>query len=132
MANEGIDDALRTALVVYLISHNSSLHRILAPTFKDISNEFAHGFVGMTEEEIELGTLLAAREQLVADIVGNMPTPHKRFLISFMRGESEWHHLGLSGIESLPAVRWRQLNLDSIDDVTRAELVQHLEVLLFP
>jgi hypothetical protein len=47
---------------------------------KKISGEFERGFQGMTEEPVTLDELLAARETLIAEIVGNMPDEHRRFL----------------------------------------------------
>jgi predicted nucleotidyltransferase component of viral defense system len=50
LANEGIDDALRRAFVVYLISHDRPMHEVLGARRKDISEEFLRGFNGMTEK----------------------------------------------------------------------------------
>lgn len=58
LAREGIDQALRRAFVVYLISHNRPMSEVLAPTRKDISGEFERGFQGMTEEPVALIDLL--------------------------------------------------------------------------
>ena len=49
LANEGIDDALRRAFIVYLLSHDRPMSEVLAPTRKDIAGEFARGFQGMTD-----------------------------------------------------------------------------------
>ena len=88
LENEGIDDELRTALVVYMVSHDRSLHQILDPA-REVSDDFEHtfeqNFLGMTEQEVALDTLLAAREALAKDVVGNMPDDHKLFLTSFDR-----------------------------------------------
>ena len=46
LANEGIDARLRNAFIVYLISHDRPIAEVLAPTRRDISKEFARGFVG--------------------------------------------------------------------------------------
>jgi len=130
LAREGIDQALRRAFVVYLISHNRPMSEILAPTRKDISAEFERGFQGMTEEPVALNDLLAAREALVANIVDKMPDEHRKFLISFERGEPDWTLLALNGIAELPAVRWRQQNLDKLKPAARAALVARLEEVL--
>ncbi|MGH6792558.1 MAG: nucleotidyl transferase AbiEii/AbiGii toxin family protein, partial [Methyloceanibacter sp.] len=131
LANEGIDLALRRAFVVYLLSHNRPIHEVLAPNRKDLTVEFERGFQGMTEERISLEELLAVREALIKKIVGNMPEEHRRFLISFMHGKSDWVLLGLEGVADLPAVRWRQQNLDSLDQATRKALVIKLEQVLW-
>ena len=40
LENEGITDDLRTAIIVYLISHDHSPHSLLAPVLKDISQDY--------------------------------------------------------------------------------------------
>jgi len=128
--HEGITEDLRRAFLVYLISHNRPMAEVLAPTRKDISEEFLRGFAGMTDRPVTLGELLAARERLIAEIVGGMPLPHRRFLMSFERGEADWSLLGIPGVEQLPAVRWRQQNLDSLDYRRRSTLVEQLKAVL--
>ena len=81
---------------------------------------------------VDLDDLVTARETLIATVVGQMPDEHRKFLLSFERGAPNWPLLGLSGIDALPAVRWRQQNLDRIDPAERAELVERLEKVLLP
>lgn len=130
LANEGVDEALRRTFVAYLLSHDRPMHEILAPKRKNISNEFARGFQGMTEEPVTLEELTSAREALIDVIVGNMPDKHRRFLVSFERGLPDWSLLALGGVAELPAVRWRQRNLDGMTTHARAELVARLENVL--
>jgi predicted nucleotidyltransferase component of viral defense system len=130
LANEGIDDALRKAFVVYLLSHDRPMSEVLAPRRKDISDEFLRGFEGMTEQPVSRDELIAAREALIAGIVGKMPDAHRRFLISFERGAPDWTLLGVPGAAELPAVRWRQQNLDKLSKEKRATLVSPLEKVL--
>jgi predicted nucleotidyltransferase component of viral defense system len=59
LANEGIDDALRRAFIVYLISHDRPMHEVLQPRRKDISEEFVRGFNGMTEDPVTVEELAA-------------------------------------------------------------------------
>ena len=130
LENEGITDELRTALIVYLISHDHSPHSLLAPVLRDISQDFEQNFVGMTTEVIELGALLEAREQLIADVTGNMPNNHKEFLRSFYCRKPDWTLLGLDGVENLPSVRWRELNIDKTGDGTCEALLRKLEAVI--
>lgn len=131
LANEGIDDDLRKAFIVYLLSHDRPMSEVLAPTRKDISDEFLRGFEGMTEEPVSRDELIEAREALIADIVGEMPDEHRRFLISFERGEPDWSLLGVPGAAELPAVKWRQQNLNKVPKPKRDALVKALEKILF-
>lgn len=130
LENEGIDDDLRTAFIVYLIMHDRPMHEVLNPTRKDIADEFARGFEGMTAVDVELSSLIDARERLIVQIVQQMPDGHRRFLVSFERGEPEWALLNVQDADRLPAVQWRQQNLDGLNVDRRAELVAALEDVL--
>ena len=127
LANEGIADRLRDAFIVYLLSHNRPMGEVLAPARKDIAQEFERGFRGMTEVSITLDELLDAREQLVGEIIGKMPTNHKDLLISFKAGEPDWSKLDVPGARDLPAVRWRMQNLAKLDHVRRDALMANLK-----
>ncbi len=131
LANEGVDDALRRAFLVYLISHNRPMAEVLAPTRKPLREEFERGFVGMTEEPVTLTELEAAREAIIAEMVAAMPEEHRRFLVSFKRGEPDWELLGIPEAQHLPAVMWKQRNLAKLPDAKRAELTEALERVLF-
>jgi predicted nucleotidyltransferase component of viral defense system len=111
LANEGVDDDLRNAFVVYMVSHNRPMAEVLAPTRQDIRQEFERGFEGMTENPVELDHLLQARENLIEELVGRMPEEHRRFLASFKRGKPQWELLKVPHAEQLPAVQWRLQNL---------------------
>ncbi len=130
LANEGVDDALRKAFTVYLISHDRPMAEVLAPTRKDISGEYARGFDGMTEEPVPLDDLITAREAIIAEVVGKMPKAHKEFLISFEKGEPNWELLGVPGAADLPAVKWRQKNLEKLPKEKRDQLVEALKKVL--
>ena len=130
IANEGISDVLRQAFIVYLLSHDRPMSEVLAPNLKNIEAAFKHGFSGMTRDPVELADLLAARATLIKSIVGDMPADHRKFLISFERGEPNWGLLGLPNSANLPAVRWRQQNLDKLSPNKRAILVARLEEVL--
>jgi predicted nucleotidyltransferase component of viral defense system len=126
MRAEGIDEPLRQAFLVYLLSHNRPMAEVLSVRRKDILHEFSTGFQGMTEVPVSLDDLLAAREAVVKDVVGGMPEQHRRFLLSFERGEPDWPLLGVEGADKLPAIRWRQHNLDTLGREQRQRLVDQL------
>lgn len=126
LANEGIDDALRQAFLIYLISHGRPLAELLRPNPKEIAREFAEGFEGMTDAPVALDELLAARDALIREIVDTMPEGHRDFLIGFKRGEPDWEAIGLTDAADLPAVRWKQLNLDRLPPKRREALTDRL------
>jgi predicted nucleotidyltransferase component of viral defense system len=130
LANEGIDDALRRAFIVYILSRDRPMSEVLSPARKDISEEFLRGFEGMTDKPVSRDELVAAREALITEIVGSMSCAHRRFLVSFERGEPDWGLLDVPGATELPAVKWRQHNLDKLSPTKRAALVARLQEVL--
>jgi predicted nucleotidyltransferase component of viral defense system len=131
LQNEGIDDSLRRAFIVYLVSHDRPMFEVLAGTERDISKEFEHGFDGMTAEPVSLRELIEVRKPMMELVVGRMPEEHRRFLILFEKGEPDWSLIGLPEAAGLPAVKWREKNLDGLNKSKRAELVSRLEDVLF-
>lgn len=130
LANEGIDTQLRNVFIVYLISHRRPMAEVLAPTRHDISKEFARGFLGLTEVSVKFQDLIQTREELIAEIVGRMPDTHKRFLLSFKKGEPDWSLLDVPHAKTLPAVRWKLENLLRMDAQERAKAIARLEEVL--
>jgi len=130
LANEGISDDLRRAFIIYLISHDRPISEVVVPRRKDIRKEFEHGFEGMTLDPVSLDELLKAREDLIAEVSGKMPKEHREFLIEFKRGRPDWALLGVERAAELPAVRWKQFNLDKLRAADREKLVAQLIAVL--
>lgn len=132
LAHEGINDELRRAFLVYLISHNRPMAEVLEPTRKPLGDEFTRGFVGMTQEPVALADLEAARETIITAMVSDMPDAHRHFLVGFKRGEPDWELLGIQEVKQLPAVLWKQRNLDKLSAKKLRELADALQKALFP
>lgn len=130
LANEGIDQNLRTAFIIYMLSHHRPMSEVLRSPPKDIAQEYARGFEGMTDKPVSRDELIKAHKDLVAEIVGKMPDAHREFLISFEQGKPKWDLLGVKGAGELPAVKWRMQNLDKLPAERRAALVADLEKVL--
>jgi len=126
LANEGIDDKLRTAFVVYLLSHGRPMHEVLSPTRRDLTQEYARGFSGTTAESVDLQDLIDTREQIIETMTNEMPSEHKQLLVSFVSGTPDWSSFGIEGAQDLPAVQWRGVNLDRLEKSRREELASQL------
>jgi hypothetical protein len=87
------------------LSHGRPMHEVIGPTRKDIHQDFERNFEGMTDQPVTPEELLEAREALIREIIGKMPDDHRRFLISFERGEPDWPLLGLEHVPDLPAIQ---------------------------
>jgi len=126
LAHEGIDEALRKAFVVYLLSHNRPMAEVLAPARLDIAQEFTRGFAGMTDDPVTLEELLQTREEFIRPARGKMSWGIVGSWSPFEKGEPEWGLLDVPGVEKLPAVQWRLQNLAKIDPRKRQQLVEDL------
>lgn len=126
LANEGVDDALREAFIVYLLGHNRPMGLTLSGRRKDLTAEYKNGFVGMTGIPVSMDDLMATRTDLIDIIIGGMPEKHKRFLIGFESGNPDWSLLGVAHASGLPAVLWRRQNLDTLSSGERDTLVSRL------
>ena len=126
MEHEGITETVRKAVLVYMISHPRPIAELVAPHLLDIAPIYENEFTGMTADHISLEALLDARERLIKQLTDEITDDEKQFLISFKLGDPDWVRLGLPGIDQLPAVRWKLLNLDKLNKVRRQAAVDKL------
>ena len=110
----GITPGIRRAFVVYLASHNRTLHEVLFPPRKDIALAYDSGFVGMTTEPVALDSLLAVRDRLFAELPAALDANERQFLRTLVRARPTWSLLGIPHLEELPAIRWRLQNLEQL------------------
>lgn len=113
-AHGGITPEIRRAFVVYLASHNRTLHEVLFPTPKDIRLAYEGSFAGMTTEPVTLETLLETRERLFSELPAALDANERHFLRALVRAEPDWSLLRIPHLEELPAIRWRLQNLQQL------------------
>ncbi|MGZ7327027.1 hypothetical protein ACXWRH_09135, partial [Streptococcus pyogenes] len=65
----------------------------------------------MADQDIPQAELEATREQLVKIINSSLTPQERSFLLSFKNRTPDWALLELSGIDQLPAIRWKMQNL---------------------
>ncbi len=127
---EGISDELFRAFLVYLISHDGSLARVVNPPPKPLAELYERQFARMTVEPVPLAALEQARVDLLAALHARFGDREKEFLLSFKRGEARWDLLGIAHAPDLPAVRWKLHNLGRMGAAKRREAVAGLERVL--
>lgn len=126
LREDGFDDKLRKAFIVYLISHNRPISELINPNRLDITEQFKKNFEGMTSEPITINELEEARENII-DLTQKLKEQEKEFLISFKSGKPMWHLLGLNDIDKLPAVQWKLLNISKMPKSKHREALRELE-----
>ncbi len=127
LENEGITDQIRKAFVVYLASHNRPIHELLDPTLKDVRRSYENEFAGMPIEEVEYEDLIRARETVIETFKKELNDDEKTFLVSVQSGQPNWGVMGIAGIEKLPAIHWKLVNIRKIDAKKSTELLAMLK-----
>ena len=84
-------------------------------------------FDTVLSNDVTMESLLETHTALRQELTGNMSPNQKRFLASFYRRAPERNLLSLSGIERLPVVRWRELNLDRAGIETQQSIARQIE-----
>ncbi len=130
MENEGITDEIRTAFVIYLASHGRPMNELLTPNLKDFRQVFEKELAGMTSKEVEHKELVAVRDRLIETIKNTMTENEKKFLLSIKQGEPDWTLLAVTGIDQLPAIQWKLINIRKMDKKKQKESLQKLQAAL--
>lgn len=126
LKNEGFKAEIRKAFIVYLISHPRPIIEILHPKPKDIRAVFENEFKGMIAENVTCENLYTTREHLVSMLLNELTTQEKQFIVSVKEVLPKWELLGLEGIENLPAVKWKLLNIRKMNPSKHKKAVHKL------
>lgn len=107
----GITLRMRRAFVAYLAGHNRPLHELLPPQRQNITNTYNNEFIGMTAQPVSLEDLVETREKLFTELPASLDNAERMFLLSLHRLEPDWKILRIPGLEALPAIKWKLMNL---------------------
>lgn len=131
LQQEGIDERLKNAFLVYLMGHNRPMAELLAPQAQDIEPLYRAELAGMTYEPVGLGQLRETLPRLVGKIQAAMTDADRRFLLALKRGTQDWRDFPLPEVERLPAIQWKMINLARKDPSKRRLAAAKLEKILF-
>ena len=129
--NEGINEQMKNAFIVYLMSHNRPMAELLEPTPQDISPLFRAEFEGMTYEPVSLEQLEKTFQKMIRKIHASMTDADRNFLLALKRGTPDWQTFALPEAERLPAIQWKIYNLDRMNSGKRKKAAAKLEKVLF-
>ena len=124
--NEGLTPKILRAFIVYLISHPRPMIEILNPQPKDMRDIFEKEFKGMIAEDVTCENLHTTRDVLVSMLRSELTTEERRFIVSVKESHPRWDLLALEGIENLPAVKWKLLNIGKMDPSKHQKAVHKL------
>lgn len=125
----GISDGMVECFVIYLAGHNRPPHEVLFSNDKDIANEYERAFVGMTEAECSLQTLLEVRARLQRELPQRLTLAHRQFLSGLVRAEPDWSLLQCPHAAELPALRWKLSNLETFHKRRPADFIAQADAL---
>ena len=125
--NEGLTFKIRRACIVYLISHPRPMIEILNPQPKDMIGVFEKEFKEMTYKNVTYYDLDRTREKLVSVLRNELTTEERRFIVSVKEGHPRWELFALKGIENLPAIKWKLLNIGKMDPLKNKEAITKLK-----
>lgn len=125
---EGLSRTLIDAFIVYLISQRKPICEALNPNIQDIKDLFNNQFQGMTTlDAISIESLVQVQKSLPQEILELFTETDQAFIMGFKKGNPDWSLLSLSHARVLPAVRWKQANLEKMDSQRRQQAIEKLE-----
>lgn len=130
LRNEGLTDDIRKAFVVYLAGYNRPMNELLNPNLKDIREIYQNEFYGITRIDVTCEELEQTRDLLISKICKEMTTNEREFLLSIKKGEPAWNLMDIEGIDALPALRWKLLNIRKMSKKKNSEMVERLKSVL--
>lgn len=132
LENEGITEPTRQAFVIYLTSNSRPIHEILNPNpnLQDMRKIFEEGFIGMTSTDVSYDKLVETRYDLIRQILQSLTTNERIFLLSVKKGEPDWSLIPIPGIENLPALEWKRINIKKMDPQKHQDVLDKLKKVL--
>lgn len=126
---EGLTDEVRRGVLLSMMSHTRPMHELLRPHFKDQRDLFTNQFQGMTIFPYSYAEFEATRDRLVEVLNAGLLSHERELLLSLMRGTPRWELFPILGIEELPAIQWKLLNVRKLmtNAKKHAEQMQLLE-----
>lgn len=98
---------------VYLAGHNRPPHEVLAGRDKALEDLNVSSLVGMVANGMpSVEELNHTRRELRVDVLDRMSSEARVFLLSFFTLAPIWSALPFTGLDQLPALQWKQHNLE--------------------
>lgn len=115
--------------IAALLGQGRPIHEMLNPNFQDQKEIFENQFSGMTRRPYSYNDFETTREMLVEKIHSMLTNTDREFMISFKTGSPEWSLYPLQGLEKMPAVKWKLLNINRLLNDQPAKHSDQLEAL---
>jgi predicted nucleotidyltransferase component of viral defense system len=132
LAEQGINRALFVGFLTYVLSHPRPIHEVMAPRWKLLNANYQNEFDGMTVDPMDFNTLMATRKAMVTALQAHITAKDCEFLLSFKQGRPDWGLFDEPGAAGLPAIRWKQMNIQKLakNKSKHSEQVANLKMVL--
>jgi hypothetical protein len=84
----------------------------------------------MANQEVTLDELEEIRDKLFKAIPACLTADERRFILSIKKGEPEWDLLPIKGIDKLPAIQWKLLNIKKMSSKNHVTSINRLRKIL--
>ena len=127
------NEDIKNGFIQALVSHMRTMQEVLQPHLLDQRHVFESQFDGMSEIPFTYEDFEKTREGLINTVDSSLSERDRSFLLSFKRGDPDWELFPLPGLNEMPAVQWKLLNLQNLiksNPGKHKELLSKLEILL--
>ena len=121
-ANAGLTDNLFWTFMVHVAGSGRPMHELLTPATPLRDDWYDEEFAGMTREAVTREALVETRRRLHVDIRLRLKDEISAFLLSLHDAQPDFGLIGFPEAATLPAVRWKLVNLEKL---RRADPAKH-------
>ncbi len=126
----GLNQEISQAFVVYLASHNRPMSELLSPNFQEFRQTYETEFKGMSSIDVGYEELEKILKELAPLILSKLSRNEREFLLSVKMGAPDFGLLSISGLENLPAIKWKVENISRMESKKRIAATEKLKAIL--
>lgn len=112
--DSGYNEDIKNGFIQALVSHMRTIHEVLHPHLLDQRSAFDNQFQGMSDIPFSYEDFEATREKLIETVNSSLSDSDRSFLLSFKQGNPNWDLYPIAGLEDMPAVQWKLLNIHKL------------------
>ena len=117
----GYNEDIKNGFIQALVSHMRTIHEILQPHLLDQRSAFEKQFQGMSDIQFTYDDFENTRIKLIETVNSSLTNPDRSFLLSFKRGNPDWDLFPFAGLNDMPAVQWKRLNIKNLRESNPAK-----------
>lgn len=126
LGNEGLTSAIKSGLILSLLSSNRPLHELLNPHLQDQRLAMSNQFEGMTTEEFAYEEYETIRLNLIHSVREILEDKDKQFLLNFCDQKPDWN---IYDFERFPSIQWKLQNLQKLKSTNSEKHQEQLDTL---